>query len=58
MNDPIAILVGRLNAGWVLIDAESDGAKRARFEDHWIDLLHQYEAACDQDARAQKGIAA
>jgi hypothetical protein len=60
MNDDSAVhlLAGRLNAGWVMIDAETDPAKRTRLEDHWIALLRQYESACDQAARAQEGIAA
>ncbi len=59
MNDrDIQVLGGRLNAGWVMIAAEPDDAKRARLEDHWIALLHQYEDACDQAVRTQEGIAA
>ncbi len=59
MNDrDIHVLAGRLNAGWVMIDAEPDDAKRARLEDYWIALLRQYESACDQAARVQEGIAA
>jgi len=54
----VAVLVDRLNAGWVMIDAEPDDAKRARLEGHWRVLLRQYEFACDQAARAQEGIAA
>ena len=54
----VLVLAGRLSAGWVMIDAEPDDAKRARLEDHWIVLLHAYEAACDQAAGAQAGIAA
>ncbi len=59
MNDrDIHVLAGRLNAGWVMIDAEPDDAKRARLEDHWLVLLHLYESACDQAARVPEGIAA
>lgn len=52
------VLVGRLNMGWIVCEREADPVKRARLEDHWIVLLHQYESACDQAARAQEGIAA
>ncbi len=48
MSDPIAVLVGRLNTGLVLIDRESDPDRRAVLEDHWIDLLRHYERACDR----------
>ena len=59
MNDlDVAVLAGRLNAGWVMIDAEPDDAKRTRLEDHWLVLLRRYEFACGQAARAQEGIAA
>ena len=59
MNDrDIHVLAGRLNAGWVMIGAEPDDAKRARLEDHWIALLRQYEDACDRAEMAQEGIAA
>jgi hypothetical protein len=59
MNDrDIHVLAGRLNAGWVMIGAEPDDAKRARLEDYWLVLLHAYEAACDQAAGAQEEIAA
>ncbi len=59
MTSNVLILAGRLNAGWLMIDAETDPAKRGRLEDHWIALLHEYEAACDAaDHRAGEGIAA
>jgi len=58
MTSNVLILVGRLNAGWLMIDVESDDAKRARLEDHWIDLLRRYEEACDRAETAQEGIAA
>ncbi len=55
MNDrDIHVLAGRLNAGWVMIAAEPDDAKRARLEDHWIALLHQYENAWDRAEMAQE----
>ena len=59
MNDlDVAVLAGRLNAGWVMIDAEPGDAKSARLEDYWLVLLHRYESACDQAARVPEGIAA
>jgi len=49
MNDrDIHVLAGRLNAGWVMIEAEPDDAKRARLEGHWFALLKQYERLCDE----------
>lgn len=41
-------LIDRLNAGWVMCDAEPDPARRARLEDHWIRLLHLYEECIDR----------
>jgi len=59
MNDrDIHVLAGRLDAGWVMIAAEPDDANRARLEDHWIALLHQYEDACDRAEMAQEVQAA
>jgi len=59
MNDlDVAVLAGRLNAGWVMIGAEPDDAKRARLEDYWLALLRRYEFACDQAARVQEVQAA
>jgi len=55
MNDSdIHVLAGRLNAGWVMCDAEPDDEKSAQVEDHWIALLHQYEAACDPASPAEE----
>jgi len=51
MRENVAlVIVDRLNAGWAMIDVESNPAKRTRLEDHWIALLRQYEAVCDQEA--------
>lgn len=51
MRENVAlVIVGRLNTGWVMIDAEPDPATQARLEDHWIALLRQYEAMCAQEA--------
>ena len=58
MTSTALILVGRLNTGWIVCEREADLVKRARLEDHWLDLLRRYEFACDQAARAQEGIAA
>ena len=55
MNElDVAVLVGRLNTGWIVCEREADPAKRTRLENHWLALLRQYESACDQ----QEGIAA
>ena len=56
MNDPIAILAGRLNAGWIMCETEPDDAKRARLEDHWIALLHDYERLVDGTRHIAKEI--
>ena len=48
MNGELIALVDRLNVGWAMCEREADPAKRTRLEDHWISLLHAYEAACDQ----------
>ena len=59
MRENVAlVIVGRLNAGWVMIDTEPDPEKRTRLEDHWIALLHQYEDACVRDVPDQIGVAA
>ncbi len=50
MSAPVAVLVGRLTIGWLIIDAEPDDAKRARLEDHWIRVLRDYECAYAGDA--------
>ncbi len=54
----IQILAGRLNAGWAMCEFEADPAKRARLEDHWIALLHQYEAMWNTADEAQEATAA
>ncbi len=43
------VLAGRLNTGWLMCDREPDPDRKHRLEDHWIDLLHRYEAVCAQD---------
>ncbi len=59
MNDhDIHVLAGRLNAGWMVIAAEPDPEKRARLENHWIDLFRRYEEACDRAEMAQEDRAA
>jgi hypothetical protein len=42
------VLVGRLNTGWIVCEREADPVNRARLEDHWLELLHEYERLCDQ----------
>jgi hypothetical protein len=49
LPDRVRILVGRLQTGWTLIDAEPDPTRKVRLEDHLIGLLRDYEAACDQE---------
>ena len=59
MNElDVAVLVGRLNTGWIVCEREADPARRTRLEDYWLVLLHLYESACDQAAGAQEEIAA
>lgn len=43
----ITTLAGRLFLGWLMVDREPDPVRREQLEDFWIDLLHQYETACD-----------
>ena len=45
----IATLEERLNNGYALIAArKAQGYDVTKLEDFWIDLLHEYEAACDE----------
>lgn len=47
-------LVRRLDDGWRRIDAaQRTGADAAAWETFWIDLLREYEQACDE-VTAQK----
>jgi len=48
----IEALYHRLTIGWQLIDQEHDPRRRWRLEDHWLALLHRYEAECDRAAAA------
>ncbi len=41
------IIAGRLNTGWLMIDRETDPARKERLEEHWLCLLHAYESACE-----------
>lgn len=43
-------LRGRLGIGWAMIDAERDPERKRRLEDHWLKLLKEYEAECDEQA--------
>jgi hypothetical protein len=36
-------LVERLEAGWAMCEDETDPARKARLETHWIGLLRAYE---------------
>jgi hypothetical protein len=36
-------LVERLEVGWMLCEEETDPARKARLETHWITLLRSYE---------------
>lgn len=54
----IATLEKRMNDGWNLIEKrKSMGQDISKLEDFWIQLLHEYEAACDE-AGDTKGRAA
>ncbi len=46
-HDRVHVLIGRLETGWTLIDEEPDPQRKARLEDRWIALLHDYEAASE-----------
>lgn len=48
-SDHVLVLVCQLDTSWTLIDVETDPAKKARLEDHWIHVLRDYEAACDAE---------
>ena len=48
MSDTIAILVGRLNTGWLMCERESDPNRKAELEAYWTNLLREYERACDE----------
>lgn len=54
--DRVRALVDRLETGWTLIDAAIDPVRKARLEDHWIRVLRDYEAACDQAATGGAGV--
>jgi hypothetical protein len=51
------VLVVRLDTGWIVCEREADPAKRTRLEDHWISLLHAYEAACHRELVDSQGVA-
>jgi len=57
MNVTVKPIVDRLNAGWLMIDAEPYPEKRTRLEDHWIALLHAYEAVCHRELVDSQGVA-
>ena len=39
------ILRGRLDTGWALCERERAPTRRKQLEEHWVALLHEYEAA-------------
>lgn len=46
-------LVSRLDRGWDLIEQEPDRDRRDEMETFWIQLLHEYERACDTSQAAE-----
>lgn len=56
--DHVRVLADRLDRGWNLINTEPDPARRSKLEDHWIALLRDYEAACDQAIVGDAEVAA
>ena len=50
----IRTLEERMNNGYALIEARKEaGYDVSKLEDFWIDLLHEYEAACDAFAKGE-----
>lgn len=60
IDDRIKTLEQRLNTGYDLIDKrKAAGLDVTKLEDFWIQLLHEYEAACDElEAGKKAGRAA
>lgn len=61
LQQRISILEQRLNNGYAQIDEKRDaGHDVSKLEDFWIELLHEYEAACNELASIghEKGRAA
>lgn len=60
IDDRIKTLEERLNTGYDLIDKrKAAGLDVTKLEDFWIQLLHEYEATCDErDAEMKAGRAA
>ena len=59
IDDRIKTLEERLNTGYDLIDKrKAAGLDVTKLEDFWIQLLHEYEALCDQREADRKGKAA
>ena len=55
----IQTLEERLNTGYALIDKRKEqGIDVTKLEDFWIQLLHEYEAACDELEAQREGRAA
>jgi hypothetical protein len=45
--EAVLTLEGRLHLGWMRCETQSDPTLRDLYVDHWIGLLHEYEAACN-----------
>jgi UDP-N-acetyl-D-mannosaminuronate dehydrogenase len=46
-DDPLQVLVGRLDTGWVICEQERDPERLVALEEHWIALLHEYDGAIE-----------
>ena len=59
IDDRIKTIEQRLNTGYDLIDKrKAAGLDVTKLEDFWIQLLHEYEALCDQREAERKDKAA
>ena len=48
----------RLRTGEQMIESETDPEKRERLTEFWIRLLHDYEAAVDQEREQETEVSA
>lgn len=48
------VLLGRLNTGWLMCDREPNPDRKHHLEDYWIQLLREYERACDEARPGKK----